>query len=255
MLEILRQLSQSELRTAMGVETIATPSTSCCFRCIVTIETLEELGLTEYVTRNAIEYWGGMGIEKIVMSPAAGGDMICCYCFYPASKNDTREDGWNFSATPQQLVETFDTIEPNMKRLFARAEDIKMWRLYDHKPYTYWVKGKVALAGDSAHPMMPDQSQGAVSAFEDAGALGMIFSAENVRKESVGVLLKRYESLRKPRATMLQAASLRARLDLTERIGWSSVDKKPGKLTIEDVAGYKMEKHISTSWPELTVSF
>jgi salicylate hydroxylase len=73
-----------------------------------------------------------MGIEKIVMSPAGGGSMICCYCFYPAALNDTRDDGWNVSATPEQLVETFKTIEPNMKRLFTEAEDIKMWRLYDH---------------------------------------------------------------------------------------------------------------------------
>ncbi|KAL9566138.1 hypothetical protein ACKAV7_009725 [Fusarium commune] len=224
---------RSNTRAEIGVQTHATPSSSCCYRCIVPYEKLEKLGLTKFVTRNAIEYWGGMGIEKIVMSPAGGGSMICCYCFYPASLNDTRDDGWNL--------------------LFAEAEDIKMWRLYDHKPYEYWVKGKVALAGDAAHPMMPDQSQGAVSAFEDAGALGLLFSESNLAKRSVEQLLKQYESLRKPRATMLQAASLRARLDLTERIGWSSVDTKPGKLTIEDVAGYKMENDIASKWSDITV--
>ncbi|KAK7417708.1 hypothetical protein QQX98_004364 [Neonectria punicea] len=245
---------RSTLRAAIGVETHATPSTSCCYRCIVPIDTLKQLGLTEFVTREAIEYWGGMGIEKIVMSPAAGGNMICCYCFYPSSYNDLCEDGWNFSATPEQLVETFKTIDPTVKKLFGQAEDIKMWRLYDHKPYSYWVKGKVALAGDSAHPMMPDQSQGAVSAFEDAAALGLLLSEMNLLSLSVEEALKRYEALRKPRATMLQAASLRARLDLTERIGWSSANNKPGKLTIEDVAGYKMEKDIATRWPDLTVN-
>lgn len=187
------------------------------------------------------------------MSPAAGGELICCYCFYPASYNDLRDDGWNFSATPEQLVETFNSIDPTMKELMAEAEDIKMWRLYDHKPYSHWVKGKVALAGDSAHPMMPDQSQGAVSAFEDAAALGLLLSEPNLRNNSVGELLKQYEALRKPRATMLQEASLKARLDLTERIGWSSVDKKPGKLTIEDVAGYILEDDLVAKWPEVNV--
>ncbi|KAF5585414.1 salicylate hydroxylase, partial [Fusarium subglutinans] len=244
---------RSNTRAEIGVETHATPLSSCCYRCIVPYEKLEKLGLTEYVTRNAIKYWGGMGIEKIVMSPAGGGSMICCYCFYPASLNDTRDDGWNVSATPEQLVETFKTIEPNMKRLFAEAEDIKMWRLYDHKPYEYWVKGKVALSGDAAYPMMPDQSQGAVSAFEDAVALSLLFSESNLAKKSVEQLLKKYESLRKPRATMLQAASLRARLDLTERIGWSSVDTKPGKLTIEDVAGYKIVNEIASKWSDIAI--
>jgi salicylate hydroxylase len=101
--------------------------------------------------------------------------------------------------------------------------------------------------------MMPDQSQGAVSAFEDAAALGLLFSQSNLAKKSVEELLKQYESLRKPRATMLQAASLRARLDLSERIGWSSVNPKPGKLTIEDVAGYKMEKDITSRWNDITI--
>jgi len=41
--------------------------------------------------------------------------------------------------------------------------------------------------GDAAHPMMPDQSQGACQAIEDAAALGLIFSkaysvTDDVRK-------------------------------------------------------------------------
>lgn len=226
---------------------------SCCYRCIITKENLVDIGLTEFIDRGSIEYWtppDGRGIYKIVMSPAAGNSLICCYCFYPVTNNEVRADGWNFSATQEQLIETFATIEPRMKQVFSRAEDIKMWRLYDHKPYPYWVKGKVALLGDAAHPMMPDQSQGAVSAFEDAAALGLILAAQNLEGVKVENALKRYEELRKGRATMLQAASLRARLDLKERIGWSSNEtNKTGNLTIEEVAGYKMEEDLARRIP------
>lgn len=233
----------------MGIEAEITPSSSCCYRCIITTDNLQALGLTEYVDRASIEYWtpaDGKGIYKIVMSPASAGDIICCYCFYPVANNDVRADGWNFSATNEQLLETFDHIDPKMKQLFTKAEDVKMWRLYDHKPYPYWVKGRVALLGDAAHPMMPDQSQGAVSAFEDAAALGLIFTEDRLNTMSVQDGLKLYEDLRKPRATILQAASLRARLDLKERIGWSSLEKVPGKITIEEVAGYRMEDDLAT---------
>jgi len=66
--------------------------------------------------------------------------------------------------------------------------------------------------------MMPDQSQGACQAIEDAAALGLVFSKEHFSgdvRESLGV----FEQVRKPRATKVQAASARARENINERIG------------------------------------
>jgi salicylate hydroxylase len=84
-----------------------------------------------------------------------------------ARYNDLKEDGWNISTTPENLAATFPDIDLRVRKLFLNAEDIKMWRLYMHEPYPYWVKGRCALLGDAAHPMMPDQSQGACMAIED----------------------------------------------------------------------------------------
>lgn len=121
-----------------------------------------------------------------------------------------------------------------------------MWRLYIHQPYPYWQLGKIALLGDAAHPSLPDQSQGYCMALEDAGALGFIFSKEfeHIWSEDVNKGLKLYEKVRKERASRIQAASARARTDLSERIGWSSSTDRPGKLTIEEVCGYDMLEHI-----------
>ncbi|KAB8079682.1 hypothetical protein BDV29DRAFT_196799 [Aspergillus leporis] len=235
---------RSSSRTLIGVTPDFTMSTSCCYRCIIGADKLRSLGLEEYISNEAIEYWGGFGIDKIVMSPCSNGEVVSCYCFYPAAHNDLREDGWNISATPQQLVETFPGLDPRMKRLMLNAEDIKMWRLYQHQPYPYWVKGKVCLLGDAAHPMMPDQSQGSCMAFEDAGALGLVFHRKFREQYGITEGLAFYEKLRKPRATRVQEASFRAREDLSERIGWSSSADRPGKLTIEEVCGYDMQKHL-----------
>lgn len=95
--------------------------------------------------------------------------------------------------------------------------------------------------------MMPDQSQGSCQAIEDAAALGLIFHTNFPERYSVAEGLKLYEKLRKPRATKLQAASIRARNNLNERIGWSSASDSPGKLTIEEVCGYNMEEE----WQQL----
>ena len=81
-------------------------------------------------------------------------------------------------------------------------------------------------------------------AFEDAGALGLIFHRTFREMYSVAEGLQLYERLRKPRATKVQEASFRAREDLSERIGWSSSTDRPGKLTIEEVCGYNMRTHL-----------
>ncbi|KAJ5689845.1 hypothetical protein N7462_004237 [Penicillium macrosclerotiorum] len=237
---------RSLARGMIGITPDFEMSTSCCYRCIIGADKLRSLGLEDYISNEAIEYWGGFGINKIVMSPCSNGEVVSCYCFYPASVNNLREDGWNISASPQQLVDTFPDLDPRMKTLMLNAEDIKMWRLYRHQPYPYWVKGKVCLLGDAAHPMMPDQSQGSCMAFEDAGALGLVFN-KNFREDyNVAEGLALYEKLRKERATRVQEASFRARENLSERIGWSSSTDRPGKLTIEEVCGYNMRDHLES---------
>ncbi|KAJ6786151.1 hypothetical protein PWT90_00713 [Aphanocladium album] len=235
---------RSVMRTQLGVEPQVTPSDSCCYRCIIDREKLAALGLQAFADNSAIEFWGGDGIEKIVMSPCSDNNVVSCYCFYPAAKNDLQSDGWNISATGDRLAATFPNLDPRMRLLFENADDIKMWRLYNHEPYLHWTRGCATLLGDAAHPMMPDQSQGACMAMEDAGALGILFSepyAELGVKEKLAV----YEMVRKPRATRLQEASRRARLDIRERIGWSSASDLPGKLTIEEVCGYDMHAHVA----------
>jgi salicylate hydroxylase len=149
-------------------------------------------------------------------------------------------------------VATFPTIDPRVRQIMLHSEDIKIWRLYIHKPYPYWTRGRVALLGDAAHPMLPDQTQGHSQAIEDAGALGLVFSKEYFHQsstqtfeETIAEALQRYEKVRISRAAALQDASARARNDMRERIGWAAEGVKPGKLTIEDVAGYDMEAHLA----------
>ncbi|RBR13297.1 uncharacterized protein FIESC28_08263 [Fusarium coffeatum] len=235
---------RSVMREQLGVIPQFVPSTSCCYRCIIYADKLHELGLEEYLHNDAIEFWGGDSKTKIVLSACSENNVVSCYCFYPAEKNDIREDGWNISTTGEVLASTFPGLDPKLIKLFLNAQDIKMWRLYNHDPYPYWSKGRCTLLGDAAHPMMPDQSQGACMAIEDAGGLGILF-AEKYSDLTVEERLRLYELERKPRATRLQEASKRARENLNERIGWSSKDTKPGMLTIDEVCAYDMHAHIA----------
>ncbi|KAM0525701.1 hypothetical protein ACHAPE_000412 [Trichoderma viride] len=235
---------RSQMREQLGIVPDVAPSTSCCYRCIISAEKLRELGLGEFAENSAIEFWGGNGIDKVVMSPCSDHEVVSCYCFYPAEKNNLKEDGWNIASTGENLAATFPDLDERLRTLFRNAEDVKMWRLYNHEPYPYWVSSRCCLLGDAAHPMMPDQSQGACMALEDAGALGILFSTKYAHL-SIPEKLQLYELERKPRATRVQESSRRARTDITERIGWSSANDRPGKLTIKEVCGYDMHSHVA----------
>lgn len=70
--------------------------------------------------------------------------------------------------------------------------------------------------------MMPDQSQGACMAIEDAAAFGLCFSREHFDGD-VNKALRIYEEVRKPRASKVQAAAAKARENTHERIGFSDI--------------------------------
>ncbi|KAI9053229.1 hypothetical protein LZ554_002196 [Drepanopeziza brunnea f. sp. 'monogermtubi'] len=241
----------SQVRRTIGIVPDRKQSTSHCYHCIIATEDVKRLGLHDFTPNEAIEFWGGQDINKIVFSPCREGELHSFYCFFPASMAGNPGEGWSHSISTEELMQPFSTLDPDLQALFRNSTDIKPWRLFVHQPYPHWQKGKTCILGDAAHPMMPDQSQGACMAIEDAGALGIIFSdsysfagsAEDIKKG-----LQIYEQVRKPRATRVQAASARARENINERIGFSSNTDKPGyqvtneseKLTIEEMNQYDM---------------
>jgi 2-polyprenyl-6-methoxyphenol hydroxylase-like FAD-dependent oxidoreductase len=49
--------------------------------------------------------------------------------------------------------------------------------IYDRRPARTWGRGRVALIGDSIHPMTPDLAQGACQAIPDATTLATCLAA------------------------------------------------------------------------------
>jgi salicylate hydroxylase len=245
---------RSYVRELIGIVPQTKPCTSTCYRCVIPTSRVKQFGLKDFASDNAIQFWGGFGIDKIVLTSCSDGEIAAFYCFYPAEHNDRSEEGWNFSATSSMLRAPYPDLDPDLLAIFEHVEDIKLWKLVVHEPYPYWVKDRVVLLGDAAHPMLPDQSQGSCMAIEDAAALALIFSPEHWGKtvHTVEHGLQLYEQMRKPRATRVQEASARARENLNERIGWSSkqgndnLENKTTKLTIDEINAYDMNDHLNT---------
>jgi 2-polyprenyl-6-methoxyphenol hydroxylase-like FAD-dependent oxidoreductase len=74
--------------------------------------------------------------------------------------------------------------------------------LYDRPEVRTWMRGRVTLVGDAAHPMLPNVGQGACQALEDAVALGRALGALPLDQA-----LQTYEAQRVRRANGFVAQS------------------------------------------------
>ncbi|GAA5999691.1 uncharacterized protein JCM10292_003699 [Rhodotorula paludigena] len=250
---------RSILRREIGVTPDIKSANQTCYRCNVRRADLAKLGL-EWAAHPAIQFWGGYPAPnlsmyyKIVMSPCSGGDLVSFYCFMPTELTNHTEEGFTFAEVPPSdiLKAQYSELDPAARALIENSIDRMPWRLYIHQPYSHWIKGRICILGDAAHPMMPHQSQGACQAIEDAAALGIIFSREHGFTSDVKAGLELCEQIRKPRATRVQAASARATENLNERIGFTSLSApeaklaaKAGKLTVDEMNLYDMRAHIA----------
>jgi 2-polyprenyl-6-methoxyphenol hydroxylase-like FAD-dependent oxidoreductase len=99
-----------------------------------------------------------------------------------------------------RLLARFGGWHPPIRELIAAAREDEILRndLYDRPPLARWGQGRITLAGDAAHPMLPFLGQGGCQALEDAVALGDALGAT----ADVPAALRQYERLRLPRANM-----------------------------------------------------
>ena len=110
-----------------------------------------------------------------------------------------------------EIRETFRSWDPRLTQMIAQLKTALKWKLCHHEELTTWVNGSVALLGDSSHPTLPYQAQGAAMAVEDGVVIGTLLGRlqrsrelllEKYRQKSVHDVLKLYERLRKNRTTL-----------------------------------------------------
>jgi len=108
----------------------------------------------------------------------------------------------------KDLLERFGDWTQPVPALIEATHEAAILRndMYDRPPVASWSRGRVTLAGDAAHPMTPNQGQGACQALEDGVALG----ESVVRTSSLAEAFQLYERRRLRRANREVALSRQA---------------------------------------------
>jgi 2-polyprenyl-6-methoxyphenol hydroxylase-like FAD-dependent oxidoreductase len=106
------------------------------------------------------------------------------------------------------LLERFGGWAQPVPALIAATQEAAILRndMYDRPPAGRWSGGRVTLVGDAAHPMTPNQGQGACQALEDGVALAESLGSTS----SLAEAFQMYERRRMRRANRVVTMSRQA---------------------------------------------
>ncbi|MER5428997.1 FAD-dependent monooxygenase [Streptomyces sp. NPDC002588] len=168
----------------------------CAWRSLVAAE-----NAPAFARRPVQTLWLGPD-RHLVHYPISAGKQINIVAFGPA--HDWTTESWSAEGRIEDLRAEFAGWSDDLEALLSAAERTGRWALLDRDPLPRWTDGPVALLGDAAHPMFPFFAQGAAQAMEDAAVLAGCLAG---LPEDPPAALRRYEDIRRPRATRVQQMS------------------------------------------------
>lgn len=147
--------------------------------------------LPAHMARRVGSNWVGPG-GHVVHYPLRSGRLMN---FVGAlERSDWRIESWSARGTPQELAADFRGWHEDIQAFVRLIETPYKWALMVRAPLERWTVGRVTLAGDAAHSMLPFLAQGAAMAIEDGFVLARCLAAFPVEEA-----LARYEEARRER--------------------------------------------------------
>ena len=141
--------------------------------------------------------------KHVIVFPMRAGRMLNFVCFLPAEQE--QRESWSAPGDPDALRAAFAGFATPVTELLKQVDATFWWGLYDREPLAEWTRGRLALLGDAAHPMLPHLGQGANQAVEDSFALAAVL--KGAPAADVPAALRRYAQVRRRRTDIVQANS------------------------------------------------
>jgi len=149
------------------------------------------------------KWWGPNPQSQIVTFPLNRGRDI--FIFATTPQDSWQLESWTAPGSVDELREQYVAYHPEARALLDACDTVLKTALYERDPMPAWARGRMALLGDAAHPMLPFMAQGAGMAIEDAVVLAR--HLEGVAMSDAAAALKRYEQARIERASQVQLGS------------------------------------------------
>ncbi|KAK2686280.1 hypothetical protein QWA68_014842 [Fusarium oxysporum] len=198
-------------RQVVGEVIEPTETGDLAYRGTFTRQQLEELNDSEVIrfceeNKRVLTLWLGPA-KHAVFYAIRGGELWNLVLLTPDTmKKGQRTEQGNLA----EMCKEFEGWDPILTKITTCFSSTLKWKLCHHNELRTWVKGNVALLGDSAHPTLPYQSQGAAMAFGDAAVLGALLArfhkADKEQLAARGMTLHKvldiYESLQKPYSSL-----------------------------------------------------
>jgi len=143
--------------------------------------------------------WMGKA-KHFITFPVRAGELINYVGFVQA--DEEMKESWSAPGDPEVLRREFAGWDPRIESVLRQVQSTFRWALYDRDPLPTWTKGRLALLGDAAHPMLPHLGQGANQSIEDGMALATILARADRRTVPAALLI--YDRLRRDDVAQVQ---------------------------------------------------
>lgn len=144
------------------------PAHAAAWRALVPME-----AVPEPLRGGSTGLWLGRG-RHVVHYPVRDGQFLNVVAVIPEAVGD---EGWGRLGEPAVLRAHFRGCAGPLRDLLGLPDSWLVWSLADRATARPMARGRVALVGDAAHPVLPFLAQGAALAIEDAAVLTQALAA------------------------------------------------------------------------------
>ncbi|KAL0954233.1 hypothetical protein HGRIS_005361 [Hohenbuehelia grisea] len=147
---------------------------------------------------------------NVVVYPISSGRLINIGAFHAREElAGTQFPGPSVTnVETEELLEIHKDWEDELKAILRCVEKPSRWAIHASKPLPTWVSENVALLGDAAHAMSPQQASGAGQAIEDAYILCTLLAHPLTTRTTTSRALRIYDTIRRPIAEEIAERAL-----------------------------------------------
>ncbi|MEO1205879.1 MAG: FAD-dependent monooxygenase [Pseudomonadota bacterium] len=186
----------SPIRKRLFGDAVPTFSGKCALRAVVPVDEVPKA-----IRADETGVWLSPH-GHIVHYPVQGGLAIALVVVL---RDEAANEDWSTRVHPSWVQHGVREFADDAQALIGSVKEWRKWALHELAVPSQITRGRIALLGDAAHPVLPFLAQGGVLALEDAVVAARCAAEHSDMAEAIST----YEAERRPRIASVQNASKR----------------------------------------------